>query len=136
MASQATVKERLGYWFDNYMSRGTLALIGGLGLISLLIVLIAGVLVSLSVWLSPEGSQEPLPFIEAAWGSLMRTMDAGTMGADAGWGFRIVMFSVTLGGVFVISTLIGVLTAGVEGKIEEMRKGRSRVLESDHTVIL
>ncbi len=136
MASQPTMKERLGYWFDNYMSRGTLALIGGLGLISLLIVLIAGVLVSLSVWLSPEGSAEPMPFIEAAWGSLMRTMDAGTMGADAGWGFRIVMFSVTLGGVFVISTLIGVLTAGVEGKIEEMRKGRSRVLEANHTVIL
>jgi voltage-gated potassium channel Kch len=136
MASQPTLKERWNYWFDNYMSRGTLALIGGLGLISLLIVLIAGMLVSLSVWLSPEGSQEPMPFIEAAWGSLMRTMDAGTMGADAGWGFRILMFTVTLGGVFIISTLIGVLTAGVEGKIEEMRKGRSRVLESDHTVIL
>jgi ion channel POLLUX/CASTOR len=46
------------------------------------------------------------------------------------------MFAVTIGGVFIISTLIGVLTAGVEGKIEELRKGRSRVLESHHTVIL
>jgi len=136
MVSQPTLRERWSYWFDNYMSRGTLALIGGLGLVSLLIVLIAGLLVSLSVWLSPEGSTEPLPFIEAAWGSLMRTMDAGTMGADAGWGFRILMFAVTLGGVFIISTLIGVLTAGVEGKLEELRKGRSRVLESNHTVIL
>lgn len=136
MASQPTLKERWNYWFDNYMSKGTLALIGGLGLISLLIVLIAGFLVSLSVWLSPKDSIEPMPFIEAAWGSLMRTMDAGTMGADEGWGFRILMFAVTLGGVFIISTLIGVLTAGVEGKIEDMRKGRSRVLESNHTVIL
>jgi hypothetical protein len=67
----------------------------------------------------------------------MRTLDAGTMGSDVGWGYRLVMFLLpTLGGVFVISTLIGVLTAGVEGKLEELRKGRSRVLENDHTLIL
>jgi voltage-gated potassium channel Kch len=66
----------------------------------------------------------------------MRTLDAGTMGGDAGWSYRFVMFAVTLGGVFIISTLIGVLTSGVEGKLEELRKGRSVVVESDHTVIL
>src|SRR5512136_2820034 len=66
----------------------------------------------------------------------MRTFDAGTMGGDTGWGFRLVMLGVTIGGVFVISTLIGVLTAGVEGKLEELRKGRSRVIESGHTAIL
>jgi len=35
----------------------------------------------------------------------MRTMDAGTMGGDLGWGFRIMMFIVTLSGVFVIQYL-------------------------------
>ncbi len=136
MTSQPTLKERWNYWFDNYMSRGTLALIGGLGIISLLIILLAAAAISLGGrFLAPEGSDAP-GFIEAAWMGLMRTLDAGTMGGDAGWGFRMVMFLVTLGGVFIISTLIGVLTAGVEGKIEELRKGRSRVLESHHTVIL
>ena len=66
----------------------------------------------------------------------MRTLDAGTMGGDAGWGFRIVMLLVTIGGIFIVSTLIGVLTTGIEGKLDELRKGRSRVLENDHTVIL
>src|SRR5512136_1191825 len=66
----------------------------------------------------------------------MRTFDAGTMGGDTGWGFRLVMLFVTIGGIFVVSTLIGVLTAGVEGKLEELRKGRSRVLENGHTLIL
>ena len=66
----------------------------------------------------------------------MRTLDAGTMGGDEGWSFRLVMFVVTLGGVFIISTLIGVLTSGIEGKMDELRKGRSRVIEKDHTVIL
>lgn len=48
----------------------------------------------------------------------------------------MMMFVVTLGGVFIISTLIGVLTSGIENKIEELRKGRSRVIETGHTVIL
>jgi voltage-gated potassium channel Kch len=46
------------------------------------------------------------------------------------------MLVVTLGGIFVVSALIGVLSAGVDSKLDELRKGRSRVLESDHTVIL
>lgn len=135
--TQYSLKERWNYWFDNFMSRGTLALIGGLSVISLAIIFIIAGIVSLGgkIFL-PEGSTEALSFTEAAWMSLMRTLDAGTMGGDAGWGFRIAMFAVTLGGVFIISTLIGVLTAGVEGKIEEMRKGRSKVLENGHTVIL
>ena len=79
---------------------------------------------------------ERMTFWEAAWEGLMRTLDAGTMGADTGWGFRLVMFLVTLGGVFITSTLIGVLTSGINGKMDDLRKGRSRVVESGHTVIL
>ena len=135
--TQYTLKERWNYWFDNYMSRGTLALIGGLSVISLAIIFVIATIVSLGGRaLSPAGSDQALSFTEAAWMSLMRTLDAGTMGGDAGWGFRFAMFAVTLGGVFIISTLIGVLTAGVEGKLEDLRKGRSKVLESGHTVIL
>ena len=46
------------------------------------------------------------------------------------------MLVITLGGIFVISTLIGILNTGLEGKLAELRKGRSRVVERDHTVIL
>ena len=137
MTPKPTFKERFSYWFDNYMSRGTLALIGGLSVISLVIILTVAAVVSAGgVALAPEGSTEGLSFIEAAWEGLMRTLDAGTMGGDAGWGFRLAMFVVTLGGVFFISALIGVLTNAVEDKIEQLRKGRSRILESNHTVIL
>jgi voltage-gated potassium channel Kch len=123
--------------FDNYMSKGTLALIGGLAVLSLVVIVIAAAIISVGgTALAPEGSAAPMSFVEAAWESLMRTFDAGTMGGDAGWGFRMVMLFVTIGGIFVVSTLIGVLTAGVEGKLDELRKGRSRVLENDHTLIL
>jgi voltage-gated potassium channel Kch len=52
------------------------------------------------------------------------------------WSFRLSTLIVTLTGIFVMSTLIGVLTAGIEGKLEDLRKGRSKVIELNHTVIL
>ena len=134
MKKNVTPGERLRYAFDKTMAAGPIALIGWLAIVSLLIVVIAGALLALT-GIAPEGGS-PLDFLEAFWEALMRTLDAGTMGADAGWAFRIVMLAVTLGGIFIVSALIGVLSAGVDNKLEELRKGRSRVLESDHTVIL
>lgn len=130
-----TLKDRIKYAFDNYMSRGVGALVVGLGMLSVAIVLLAAATLVVGS-IRPEGVNQKMSFPEAVWESLMRTLDPGTMGGDAGWGFRFVMFGVTVGGIFVISTLIGVLTSGIEAKMDELRKGRSRVIEKDHTIIL
>lgn len=139
MPAKPTFKQRFQYFFDNFMSKGTAALIGGLAIVSLAVILIAGAIIAIggrAVGPVVNGERTPLSFFEAVWESLMRTFDAGTMGADEGWGFRLVMLVVTVGGILIVSSLIGVLTAGVEGKLKELRKGRSRVLESGHTLIL
>lgn len=128
------VAQRLRYAFDNLMARGTIALIGGLSILSLAVVLLASVIIVLTGFRPEEGDR--LNFVEAAWESLMRTLDPGTMGGDTGWGFRLVMFGVTLGGLFIISTLIGVISSGIEGKMDDLRKGRSHVIETGHTIIL
>jgi voltage-gated potassium channel Kch len=117
------------------MSRGTPALIGMLFVLSLIVVFIAGAIISIAGFVQ-EGEGGQLSFGEAAWESLMRTLDSGTMGGDTGTGFRVVMLFVTLGGIFVVSALIGVLNNAIEGQMERLRKGRSMVLESNHTVIL
>jgi ion channel POLLUX/CASTOR len=135
MKPEVSWSDRVRYWIDNTFSKGTIALVAWLGIFSLVIIVIAAALLSVT-GLNQEGVAGSLSFGEAAWEALMRTFDAGTMGADTGWGFRWVMLFVTVGGIFIISTLIGVLTSGVEGKIEELRKGRSRVVENGHTVIL
>jgi len=134
MKKEPGIADKFRYYFDNTLARGTIALIGWLAVISLVIILIGAGILAFSGLHQPGG--EPLSFAEATWASLMRTLDAGTMGADEGWGFRWVMFFVTIGGVFIISTLIGILTSALEGKIDELRKGRSPVIEKDHTVIL
>jgi ion channel POLLUX/CASTOR len=131
---KSTWLEKLSYRFDNFMSKGTVALIGGLAVLSLVVIVIMALFIS-ATGIAPADGQR-VSFMEAAWLSLMRTLDAGTMGGDVGWSFRLAMFVVTLGGVFVISTLIGVLTSGIESKMDDLRKGRSRVIETNQTVIL
>ncbi len=134
MKQRITFKERFRYAFDNTMSKGTPALIFWLAILSILLVLVIAT-IAVIAGVAPEG-EEKLSFIESAWKSLMRTLDAGTMGGDAGWRFRVLMLVVTIGGIFIVSTLIGVLSSGIESKLEEMRKGRSFVIEKNHTLIL
>ncbi|MCJ7433747.1 MAG: hypothetical protein MUO77_09705, partial [Anaerolineales bacterium] len=136
MANKPTVKQRFQYFFDNFMSRGTGALIGGLAIVALIVILVAAAVISSSISFAPAGSEGPMSFLEAAWEGMMRTLDAGTMGGDEGWGFRFIMFIVTVGGVLFVSALIGIINNGLEDKLDELRKGRSLVLESDHTLIL
>ncbi|HJQ13352.1 MAG TPA: NAD-binding protein [Anaerolineales bacterium] len=130
-----TFRQRFQYQFDNLMSRGTPAMIGMLFVFSLIIVVIAGAVISATGFVQ-EGFEGRLGFGEAVWESLMRTLDSGTMGGDTGIGFRGVMLFVTLGGIFVVSALIGVLNNAIESQMERLRKGRSLVLETNHTLIL
>ncbi len=129
---QHTFKQRFQYWFDNYMSKGTPALLTGLFVLSAFIIFAAAALVKLTNT-APNGES----LLEVAWMSLLRTLDSGTMGGDTGSPFFLfMMLVVTFGGVFVVSALIGILNNGLEDKLDELRKGRSLVLESEHTLIL
>jgi len=131
--NKPTLGARLRYAFDKSMAGGTIALIGWLALVSLVLIAIAGAFLALTS-ISPAG-EGPMSFIEATWASLMRTLDSGTMGGDAGWGGGRGVLLVTWAGILVVSALIGVLSTGLESKLDELRKGRSLVLESEHTII-
>lgn len=125
---------KLRYKFDNLMSRGPITMITLLGILSLIVVFLGGGILYVFKISSP--GSETISFIEGSWQSLMRTLDAGTMGGDEGWKFRAVAFLVTLGGIFIISTLIGILSSAIENKLDELRKGRSFIYENNHTLIL
>ena len=108
-----------------------------LAIVSLVSVVILGVVILImGIAGSTDPDAEPLGFIEGTWKALMATLDPGTMGADEGWPFRVVRFVATLIGIFVISILIGSISSGIDQKIEELKRGRSRVLDRNHTLIL
>lgn len=134
---KSTFSEQFRYYFENTMSKGPAGVIKWLALVSLFMVLVLGLLILIfGIKGSLEPEAEKLGFIEGAWQSLMATLDSGTMGGDQGWAFRIVRFAATLGGIFVISILIGTISSGIDEKLQELKKGRSRVLENNHTLIL
>src|SRR5258706_1940376 len=128
-------RQKFQYRFDNLMSRGTPAMVGMLFLLSFTVIVLAAAIIS-GFGITQIDQPGTLSFGEAFWESMMRTLDSGTMGGDTGLGFRIIMLFVTLGGIFVVSTLIGVLSNGIEDVMDTLRKGRSRVLENNHTLIL
>ena len=127
-----SLKQKLSYWFDNLMSKGALSLILVLAGITVAVVLVAGLVVSIS---DPEANGN---VFQAAWTSLMHAIDAGTIAGDdtSNILFIVMMSIVTICGLFITSMLIGVISTGLESKMESLQKGHSLVLEKNHVIIL
>lgn len=118
------------------MTKGPIALILGLAVMAAVVIFIIALIVYVADVAPDDESVRP-NIGQLAWMGLMRTLDTGTMGGDTGHpGFLLGMLAVTLGGVFTTSMLIGIMSNALQSKLEELRKGRSRVIESNHVVIL
>ncbi len=129
-----SLRERIRYRFDNVLARGTTAALAWLGVVTFATVLFSALLLTL-FGVTFAGSNES-GLIEDTWQSLLRILDTGTMAGDVGWGRRILALLITLFGLLIAGTLIGIIAAGVEDRIDGMRRGRSTVIESGHLVIL
>lgn len=129
-----TLRDRWRYWFDKTMSRGAPAQVALLALGSLAVITLSGAFVSLT-GAAPEGG-EPSSFIDATWNSLMHTFDPTRVDSYPDWTFRGIMAFATVGGLFIVSAFIGILTTGLDSRLQNLRLGRSRVIERDHTLIL
>ena len=120
----------LRYRFDNTLSRGPIALIGWLALAAALLVLAAtGVVLLIN---ATNGQSQGAVF----WNILSQAMTPNPVDANNPWQYLAVMFVVTLGSLFGVSILIGVLNASIEHRVESLQRGRSRVIEHGHAVIL
>ncbi|MBZ5734186.1 NAD-binding protein [Nocardioides sp. TRM66260-LWL] len=125
--------DRARYLFDNSMSRGTPALIAWLSVVTLVLILLFGTITAL-LGLRDGGSEG---YGHEVFSALMHALDPGTVAGDTGsWRFLLTMLALTIAGLFIVSALIGVIAAGIDAKIAELQRGRSLVLERDHTVIL
>jgi ion channel POLLUX/CASTOR len=127
---QVTFRDRVRYRFDNIMARGPIALVGWLGLASALLVIVT----SLIVRLATGGD---LSLRDILWNVLFQALTPNPVAPDAGPGvFLFAMLFITFGSLFMVSILIGVLTTGIEGRLQSLRKGRSFVVEMNQTLIL
>ncbi len=72
------------------------------------------------------------------YNALLHVVDAGTIGGDdtSDAPYIVVQLLLTFGGIIIFSAFIGVLATTVDERLHQLRKGRSLVLETDHTLIL
>ena len=123
------VKYRAHSIFEN----GTRALLFWLSIATLLFVV--SVSLVLNSGFCNSADFEIAGLVESFWLALNSAMDPGGV-YEIGWAYRFVMLGVSIFGILIVGTLIGVLTAGIDAVVTELRKGRSVVDVADHTLIL
>jgi ion channel POLLUX/CASTOR len=124
------LRRRLRYAFDNSMSRGPSALIWYLGAAVAVVVLIFAAVI-LIAGVGP--THDP---ITAVYNVLLHTIDTGTQANDTGTGYEVADLVVTVAGIFIFSAFIGVMANSIDSRLQNLRKGRSAVIEHDHTLVL
>ncbi len=130
-SSKPSLRERVQYAFDKTLSRGPSALIGWLALATLLLIALGTAAVLLFHGI-PEGSN----LFDVFWNILSQALTPNPVDAANPVQYLIVMFFITIGSLFMVSILIGILSNEIESRVDALRRGRSKVLESEHTVIL
>lgn len=133
-----TLADRLRYEFDNLMSRGAVALVATLLLVTvLMIVSISTLLYLFDLELKNSADGSALTFGRILWAVLNHTIDPGSLEDTQGDLLYLGgLFLATMGGTFIVSALIGIIATGLENKLADLRKGDSFVVESNHTLIL
>jgi voltage-gated potassium channel Kch len=130
-APKPSLRERLRYAFDETLSRGPGALIGWLALATLLLIVLGTIAVLLLHGI-PNGSS----LFDVFWNIMSQALTPNPVDAANPTQYLAVMFAVTIGSLFMVSILIGILSNEIESRVDSLRRGRSKVLESEHTVIL
>lgn len=73
---------------------------------------------------------------ESFWSAWTFVADPGTHADNTGLLPRLVSFIMTLGGMVIFAMVIGMITEDIGSFVDNLRKGRSRVIVSNHTLIL
>ena len=133
MTQKFSLRHRLRYRFDNALSKGIWAVLAWLGLLAVLFVVLISIIIT-AIGIGPN--DEPTNFFEAIWLTISRSLDAGTFTGDQGNQFRLTSLFVTLVGIFLAATIIGLISAGIDSQIESLRRGKSLVAETGHSLII
>jgi hypothetical protein len=131
-----SMKERLKYKFENFMARGGKSIFMSL----LVLFVIAFGLTIIIRWglllFFPEVAFDE--YVKQIWTIFLQITDPGNMGADSDSSIILKVSAIITGmtGVVIFSMLIAFITTQLEEMIYRFRKGRSKVIENGHTLII
>lgn len=132
--SSGSAVAKLRYRFDNAMARGPMVVIAYLAALSLVVIVLGAVVATAADFTFGGAAEES--FFEDVWQSMLRMVDAGTFAGDGAWPTRLLGLLITLLGIFLAGSLIGLIANAVDQKVGELRRGHNAVVESGHTLIL
>lgn len=134
MHEKPTFLRRFRYAFDNTLARGPAALILWLAVVTVILIALA---ISVDLAIGGISADLGLGPREVFWNILFQALVPNPPGNfDSPWQFLVVMFLVTIASLVMVSILIGLLSATIQQRIEILRRGRSHIIETNHTVIL
>lgn len=127
---------RLRYTFDNFMSKGGMAVfLALLTMFAISFVVLSGLRILLGLVLPDDSASN---VFAQMWRVFLQILDGGAIAedTDANWLSRLSGIITVFVGLILFSSLVAFITSQFEAKLAELRKGKSSVLESDHAVIL
>lgn len=151
MSVSASFGERMRYRVDNFLGKGSKALFIALtaaffltlcGIALLRFALFAVEAGLGAVGLVDTGFSSVLDgvntYLHYVWFTFLQLTDPGNMAQDNDtWtAYKISAITAGMAGVVIFSALIAFLTTALDQAIASLKKGHSRVLESDHTLII
>lgn len=122
---------RLRYRFDHLVAGGTTPLIGWFALACLAVVLPASTLL---VWADRAAPKTVSGRLTAVWVSVGQTLKIG--GAVGSPLYVLASVALALVALLFVSTLVSLITTGINRRVMSLRRGHSTVLEAGHTVVL
>ncbi|KAI8012481.1 Ion channel CASTOR [Camellia lanceoleosa] len=73
---------------------------------------------------------------DSLWLSWTYVADSGNHANSEGVGPRLVSVSISFGGMLIFAMMLGLVSDAISEKLDSLRKGRSEVVEQNHTLIL
>ncbi len=128
-----TLLQRWRYWFDNFMGRGTGAMLAFLGAITVAFILVNTAIVKV---LNQGEGGETETWAEILWNNTVSVLRSKDVVEGTPWAFRFAMLAITIIGVLIVANLIGIMAGAFNAKVKALNRGRSAVIERNHTAII
>lgn len=134
-----TIREKLRYRFDNFMAKGGSSIFISLTVVFISLLVLVSIIRGLIMLFFPDATVEREGnFLMGVYITFLQMTDPGNMNQDVESSdvYKISAIIGGFSGLIMLSMLIAFITTALDQKINQLKKGRSRVVENGHTLIL
>lgn len=136
MSNPSGLRARMKYRFDNFMSKGGFSIFMALLFLFVISFVVMGAVRFVVNLIFPDETIGSLS--DQLWRVFLQISDAGAVAEDGDNTVlnKVVGIVTIFLGLVLFSSLVAFITSQFEAKLDELKKGKSRVIEKDHTLIL